>query len=93
MTFRDANRQINARRQELEVDGERFPFLCECEDEHCTEVILVSVRHYEAARRTPRRFLVVEGHEPDSRVVERHDGFLIVEKDGVEGRLVEELDG
>lgn len=91
-TFREANKQIDARRQELDVQGERFPFLCECEDERCTEVILAGAPEYEAARGTPRRFLVVEGHDPDATVVERHDGFVIIEKDGREGEIVEALD-
>jgi hypothetical protein len=91
--FRGANRELEQRRQELGVEGERFPFLCECEVERCTELILVRLHEYQAARDNPRHFLVMDGHDPNSRVVSRHDGFVVVEKDGREGEIVEELDG
>ena len=90
-TFRDANEQLDQRRQQLEVEGDRFPLLCECEQERCTELIFVRPEEYREARSSPRRFLVVDGHDPDARVVARHEGFVIVEKEGREGELVEEL--
>jgi len=90
--FREANRELERRRRELGIDGERFPILCECEAERCTAVILARPGEYEEARANPRRFLVVDGHDEDSRVVSRHDGFLIVEKEGLEGELVEAPD-
>jgi len=90
--FREANRELERRRRDLGVDGERLPFLCECEAERCTEVILARPGEYAEARASPRRFLVMDGHDEDARVVSRHDGFRIVEKEGLEGELVEALD-
>jgi hypothetical protein len=46
---------------------------------------------YETARKNERRFLVVDEHSGGAAVISRHDGFVIVEKDGREGELVEEL--
>ena len=85
--FREANRKLDQFRRELTVEGERFPFICECNTKRCTELILVRPHEYEAVRSHPRRFLVVDGHDPDSRVVSRHDGFAVVEKDGREAEL------
>ncbi len=36
--FRSANERIDERRRELDVD-ERTPYLCECEEPTCTELI------------------------------------------------------
>src|SRR4051794_4535684 len=80
--FRQANDELEQRRQELGIEGERFPFLCECDRLECTQVILVRPEEYEAARAHPRRFLVIEAHDADARVVSRHDGFVTVEKEG-----------
>ena len=46
-------------------------------------------------REHPRRFLVAPGHEhPElERVVERHTGYLIVEKTGTAGTVAEQTDG
>jgi len=92
VTFRRANEELDARRRELDVEGERFPLLCECEEEGCTELILVGPAEYREARSSRRQFLVVDGHDPASRVVRRHDGFVIVEKEGREAEIVEEMD-
>jgi hypothetical protein len=89
-TFRDANDQLARRRQELEVEEDRLPILCECEQERCTDLIFVRPEEYREARSSPRRFLVRDGHDPGARVVARYDGFAIVEKGGREGELVEE---
>jgi hypothetical protein len=89
--FREANEGIDRRRQELGVEGERFPLLCECDRERCTELFQVRPVEYETARENERRFLVVEGHDGGARVIGRHDGFVIIEKDGREGELVQEL--
>jgi hypothetical protein len=49
---------------------------------------------YERVRADPRRFVVVAGHEvPDAEsVVERHPGYLLVEKVGEAASVAEELD-
>ncbi len=50
---------------------------------------------YRRAREHPRRFLVLPGHVDETleAVVERHPGYLIVEKKGVAGEVAEQADG
>jgi len=89
--FREANEQIDERRRELGVEGDRFPVLCECQRPSCTEVILIAPEEYAAVRAHARRFVVLADHDRGSRVVARHDGFVVVEKEGREGEVVEAL--
>ena len=91
--FRQANEQIHQKVLELGAPDGRAPYLCECEDERCTTVILLTLEEYAEVRRDSRRFVVAPGHDDtDARVAEPHDGFAVIEKTGEEGRLVEELD-
>jgi hypothetical protein len=57
-------------------------FRCECARLGCNDLLELSVREYEHVRANPRRFMVVPGHERlDAEVViERHPGYLVVEK-------------
>lgn len=57
-------------------------FSCECGDGACTEQIAMTVAEYEAVRAKATQFAVVPGHEvPDiERVVSRHTGYFVVEK-------------
>jgi len=89
--FRAANEQIHDKVVELELAERRNPYLCECEDERCTTILLLTSEEYAAVRSSPRRFFVAPDHQsPDEVVVAEHDGFTTVEKTGEEGRLVEE---
>ena len=91
--FREANEQINEKVVELGSLERSAPYLCECEDERCTTIVLLTAAEYEEVRSRSRRFVVAPGHqEDDDQVVARHDGFTVIEKTGKEGRLVEELD-
>ena len=91
--FRNANERIEERLEELsEVNG-RSPFLCECHDPGCAEVIRLSRQEYEAVRAEPRRFVIAPGHGSGSaRVIERREGYHVVEKHGREGAIAEDLD-
>ena len=89
--FREANEQIDERRRALGVAADRFPLLCECERPDCTRIIVARPEEYEAVRAHPRRFLLIEEHADGARVVSRHDGFVVVQKEGREGDLVEAL--
>jgi hypothetical protein len=92
-TFREANERLEEEAAELGFSGERTPYLCECEDEHCTQVILLMREEYEAARASPKSFFMVPGHqEPDDLVIREETGFTVIEKTGKEGDLVEERD-
>ena len=57
-------------------------FRCECARLGCNELVELSVREYEHVRSHSRRFIVLPGHErlDVEIVVERHHGYLVVEK-------------
>jgi len=78
----------------LEADTpERF--LCECSQTSCSRVLELTQSDYRSVRQTNRRFLVF----PDAShtdpaletVVERHQGFWVVEKNGEAGEKAESL--
>lgn len=72
------------------------PFVCECADADCHEIVMLSLDEYERVRFYPRRFLLVAGHEDaeatHERIVEAENGYAIVEKVGVAGREAARLD-
>ncbi len=76
--------------------GQRVPFICECADATCHEVVMLSLEDYERVRERPCRFLLVAGHEDDEaaheRIVEAENGYAVVEKFGVAGREAARLD-
>jgi hypothetical protein len=91
--FRRANEQIEERLGELTLEGGRSPFLCECEDTTCRDVLRLTREEYEAVREHPRRFIVAFGHPlTHARIVERRDEYLVVEKTGEAGEVAEDLD-
>jgi hypothetical protein len=88
--FREANERLGDKRQELEITG-RTPFLCECGDPSCTELLRLSLEEYEHVRTNASWFLIVAGHDAqDATLAEDHDGYVIVGKHGVAGRIAEE---
>jgi hypothetical protein len=91
--FREANEAIAARRAELESIEGSTPFLCECEDEACTELVRLTTEEYEAVRAVPNHFVVVRGHEAhDETVVREGEGWVCVAKDGAAGAIARETD-
>jgi hypothetical protein len=69
-------------------------FRCECARLGCNELIDLTPREYEEIRAHPRQFIVLPGHElaEVERVVERRDGYLVVEKIDKAGRVAEAAD-
>jgi hypothetical protein len=70
----------------------KAPYLCECGEESCLARVELSPAEYQAVRSHPARFFVVPGHEDLTAgevVVEQHDRFTVVEKQGGERELVE----
>ena len=67
---------------------------CECGRSHCAARVRVSHETYEHVRASGDRFLVFPGHElPEvEAVIERHDGFLVVEKQGLAAVVAEDTD-
>jgi len=93
-TFRQANEQIRAAVEEHDPPFEHLPFICECAEQSCTQIIRMRLAEYRAVREHPRRFVVVVGHEANDGpviVVEKASGYVVVEKTGRAGEIVERL--
>lgn len=94
--FREVNERVEEVSSRLSYDDDMdlTGFVCECSQEDCTELIEVTYAQYEAVRSDPRRFLLRPGHEDMKvdRVVERHTGFLVVEKYGEASEIAIERD-
>jgi hypothetical protein len=87
--FRQANEKIDARRRSLGLNS-RTPYLCECEDERCIELVRLTPSEYLQARSEPRHFVVASGHEPRERVLDRSAEYVLVEKTGRGGQIAQE---
>jgi len=91
-------REINERVREIAAahgtDRHLYSFHCECSNTDCTLRVTVAVSDYERVRAHGSRFLVATGHNlPDiERVVEQHETWWVIEKEGAAGDLAEELD-
>jgi hypothetical protein len=80
--FRDANERIAESARSLSITGQA-PFLCECADERCRQVIPLGLEEYEVARAHPGRFVTLPGHEIGSaEVVEQNERFALIDKLG-----------
>jgi hypothetical protein len=89
--FRQANETLEEKAAELALGQERTPYLCECENERCTQVVQLTRQEYEGIRGDPRRFVMVSGHQSTGdRVLREERGFTVIEKTGEEGDLVAE---
>lgn len=93
-TFRDANERIVAAAGEIGVEPNAVPFICECADATCTQVLLIDLPEYERVRRHGRRFIHATGHDdPVSVIVEVHSHYVVVEKQNTAGEIAERLAG
>jgi hypothetical protein len=91
--FRLANEGLEEKAAELGLRKERTPYLCECEEERCTEIIQLTREEYEAVRAHPKRFVMTPGHqETGDHVLQEEPGFTVIEKHGEEGDLLAEED-
>ncbi len=81
--FRDVNEQIE-KGAELHGVSSRLPFHCECARSACLEQIEIEPPVYRRAHAERYCFVVVHDHNTPQieRVVEEHEGFLVVEKIG-----------
>jgi hypothetical protein len=78
---------VNQRIQEIADHFDMWAeteFMCECGRDGCMQLVAVPLAVYNGVRDHPARFIVLSGHEDKEieRVVERQDGFLVVEKVG-----------
>jgi hypothetical protein len=96
-TFREANEGIRdvADREGI-GDVDPVPFVCECADPGCRELVRLSLEEYGMIRADPRLFVNVPGHEASAQgwaeVVARRDGHVVVEKVGRAGDIAVELE-
>jgi hypothetical protein len=94
-TFREANEKIQQAALEYDVDG-KLPFICECSEQDCVEIVRLRLADYESVRATPTHFITAPGHhraaEGWANLLERRDGYEISEKVGDAADLAEELD-
>jgi hypothetical protein len=93
-TFRDANEHIGAAAGIYGIDSP-VPFICECADAHCSQIVRLTLEEYEEVRANSRHFLHVPGHQDGAgavQIVARRDGYVIVEKLGRAGDIAEALD-
>lgn len=96
-TFRSTNERIEraARSHHFEA-SQRVPFVCECADPNCRELVMLSLVDYEAVRAHPDRFFLVAGHEDEEetheRILEAEHGYTVVAKINTAGVEAERLD-
>ena len=94
--FRNANEGISEA-AEAENFEDAVPFVCECADPACRDLIQMTLQEYGAVRRDPRTFLNVPGHEAAAQgwaqAVERHERYVVVVKIGPAGEVAEQLEG
>lgn len=95
--FRTSNERLRdaTHRHRFEAD-DRLPFVCECADRACLEIVMLSLGEYERVRSHTSWFLLVAGHEDaeatHERIIEAERGYAIVEKVGVAGAEAARLD-
>ena len=80
-TFASANERIHLSAEGFGFD-EVVPFLCECSEITCTEIVRLSLDNYRKAKEGGEAFILQPGHEDANieRVTERRDGYVLVEK-------------
>jgi hypothetical protein len=91
--FREVNEAIERGLWQGE-EGSLVAFRCECASLACDRMVDLTPIEYEHVRADPRRFLVLPGHELAivERVVERHERYIVVEKQAKAGEAAEAAD-
>ena len=90
--FREVNERVEEVNQAFGSITGQFEIFCECGDLGCAERITVPMTEYERVRSDSKQFLLKLGHEDPAveRVIEHHDSFVIVEKEGMDVEEVAE---
>jgi hypothetical protein len=94
--FRHANDEISQAATEHGLEaGRPVPFICECSDVRCVQIIRLTPAEYARVRSNPRWFAHAVGHETDVagavRTVETHERYVLVEKTGHAGAVAADL--
>jgi hypothetical protein len=88
IAFRAANETLRTVFSDREAEPlDVYPFLCECGDRECTQVVEIPLEVYAEIREHPARFLISSGHKQlaSETIVDVRDGFEVVEKAGAAG--------
>lgn len=97
VAFRAANDQLAsaALKHGLGNEGDAVPFLCECSDRRCTTILLLKLDEYRRVRSHPRWFVHAIDHQEELpgaiATVERHAGYVMVEKINEVGEIADRL--
>ena len=98
-TFRAANERIERRAEELTVDRDAIPFICECPEPTCRAIAKLSLVEYETIRSRGDYFFAAPGHEvcvvdgqEVAKIAKRYEHFSVMEKVGTAGEFAQELD-
>ena len=91
--FREVNERVEDMTNTFESGTGTFEIVCECADTACTERLSVPAGVYERVRADATHFLLSPGHEEPTveRVIEAHDSYVVVEKEGGDVERVVEL--
>ena len=92
--FRDVNERVNEINTAFGALIPLSEWICECDDDTCSERMELTQGEYEAVRLDPRRFAVLPGHF-NSRIeqlAEQTERYWVVEKFGVAGDLAAKVD-
>ena len=94
--FREANEDI-AEAASRNSYGGAVPFICDCAEPTCRELVRLSLDEYQAIRNDPRAFVNAKGHQVAARgwaeVIAETDGHVVVRKIGEAGEIAEDLAG
>jgi hypothetical protein len=90
--FREANEEIRRVQLDLGLADRRMPFICECDDETCREILRLTAEEYERVRAGGTLFFVAPEHPTEGRIVERRDGYCISRKEGPAAEIAEAAD-
>jgi hypothetical protein len=90
--FREVNERVEDVNKAFGSITGTFDIFCECGDPTCTERIHVPMEVYERVRSESTNFLLKTGHEDPTveRVIEDHEEYAIVEKEGMDVEQVAE---
>lgn len=82
--FREVNERIAEIASRWEWEDTQG-FLCECTQSGCTRSVLLTRAQYESVRVDGGAFFTAPGHEQaeQEQIVERQDGFVVVQKLGL----------
>ena len=91
--FREVNERIEKVTERFAA-ADPMSFVCECVDNTCSRHVELTREEYEDAAEQRKRFAVAPDHDDPEleNVVERHKGYIVVEKFGAGARVATATD-